>query len=123
MIAKLHFKEFETLVDLIFGRGGWRRVSILGQQLPDVDLLLEQPTTGEIAWVQVKSRSNQAELDDYLGRFRRDGSCQRFYFVCHSPKGSMVIPTAPGLHLWAGVALADAAISAGLFDWLIDRTR
>jgi len=27
------------------------------------------------------------------------------------------------LHLWAAERLSDAAIDAGLFDWLMDRTR
>jgi hypothetical protein len=32
------------------------------------------------------------------------------------------LPSA-GLHLWTGDRLSDTAINAGLFDWLIDRTR
>src|SRR5207244_11593485 len=65
--------DFETLVDLIFARGGWQRSSALGKHQPDVDLILTQPTTDETAWVQIKSKASQAELNDYLGRFRRDG--------------------------------------------------
>ena len=123
MIRQLHWQEFETLTDLIFSRGGWRRSSLLGEQMPDVDLMLDQPTTGESAWVQVKTGTRQAELDDYLERFRRDGSCDRFFFVCHSPTSELRIPAEQGLHLWSGDALADATIDAGLFDWLIERTR
>jgi hypothetical protein len=123
MIRQLHCEEFETLVDLIFSRNGWRRTSVLGKNQADVDLVLDHPATGETAWVQVKSGTRQAELDDYLDRFRRDGSCERFYFVCHSPSGQLRLPDEPRLHLWAGETLADQAIDAGLFDWLIDRTR
>ena len=54
--------------------GGWQRSSVLGKDQADVDLILTQPTIGETAWVQIKSQSSQAELNDYLGRFRRDGS-------------------------------------------------
>jgi hypothetical protein len=122
MIRQLDWRDFETLVDLIFARGGWQRSSVLGQGQPDVDLILSQPTIGETAWVQVKSQTSQAELDDYLRRYRRDGSCDRFFFVCHSAAGSLSLPAQPGLHLWAGERLADAAIDAGLFDWLLDRT-
>ena len=88
-----------------------------------MDLILTQPTIGETAWVQIKSQSSQAELNDYLGPFRREGSCNRFFFVCHSAAGSLSLPAQPGLHLWTGERLSDAAINAGLFDWLIDRTR
>lgn len=122
MIQQLNWRDFETLVDLIFARGGWQRSSVLGEGVPDVDLILSQPTTGETAWVQVKSRSSQAELDDYLGRYRRDGSCDRFFFVCHSVAGPVSLPGDARLHLWAGERLAAAAIDAGLFDWLLDRT-
>ena len=92
MIRQLDWRDFETLVDLIFARGGWQRSSVLGKSQADVDLILTQPTIGETAWVQIKSGTSQAELDDYLGRFRRDGSCDRFFFVCHSPAGALSLP-------------------------------
>ncbi len=63
-------------------------------------------------------------LDDYIKRFARDGSAEHFFFACHIPNGMLCLPE--GLtrhHLWSGTALADAAISAGLFNWLIDCTR
>lgn len=123
MIAELHWAEFETLVDLMFARGGWRRTSTLGKTMPDVDLILDQPVTGERAWVQVKSRATQIELDDYLGRFERDGSCERFFFVCHSPVRALVLDAGPGRHLWAAAEVAERAIDVGLFDWLVERTR
>jgi hypothetical protein len=123
MIRQLDWRDFETLVDLIFARGGWQRSSVLGKDQADVDLILTQPTIGETAWVQIKSGTSQAELDDYLGRFRRDGSCDRFFFVCHSAVGALSLPLQPRLHLWTAERLSDAVIDAGLFDWLIDRTR
>ena len=73
--------------------------------------------------MQVKSRTSQAELNDYFDRLRRDGSCNCFFFVCHSAAGALSLPAQPGLHLWAAERLSDAAIDAGLFSWLIDRTR
>ena len=85
--------------------------------------ILTQPTIGETAWVQIKSGTSQAELDDYLGRFRRGGSCDRFFFVCHSAAGALSLPARPGLHLWTAERLSDAAVDVGLFGWLIDRTR
>jgi hypothetical protein len=123
MIRQLDWRDFETLVDLIFARGGWQRSSVLGKDQADVDLILTQPTIGETAWVQIKSKTSQAELNDYLGRFRRDGSCHRFFFVCHSAAGALSLPTEPRLHLWTAEHLSDAAIEAGLFDWLTNRTR
>jgi hypothetical protein len=123
MIRQLHWQEFETLVDLLFARGGWRRNSVLGEDMPDVDLVLDQPITGETAWVQVKTGTRQAELDDYLGRFREDGSYDRFYFLCHTSPGPLRLPPEPHLHLWDGEKLAAVAIDVGLFSWLSERTR
>lgn len=123
MIAGLDWRDFEIMVELIFTRGGWQRQSALGTGEVDIDLLLDNPTTNETAWVQVKSSAIQATLDDYLERFRRDGSAQRFYFICHSPKGNLSLPPSSHLHLWAGVELARSALTAGLLDWLIERTR
>lgn len=121
MIRGLHWADFETLSDLIFARSGWQRSSRLGETLADIDLALEQPTTGERAFVQVKSKAGQAVLDDYLERFQRSGY-HRFFFVCHSAQGQLKLPDAPNLHLFVGERLADAAVKNGLFDWLVERS-
>jgi len=123
MIAQLDWRDFEILIELIFTRGGWQRQSAIGTGEVDIDLLLDHPTTGEAAWVQIKSSAAQVTLDDYLDRFRRDGSCERFYFICHTPKGTLSLPAERPLQLWTGTTLARNAIAAGLFDWLIERTR
>ena len=123
MLAQLHWQDLETLTDLIFSRDGWRRVSVLGNDEPDVDLVLEHATTFHRAWVQVKTKAGQSELTSNLESFVRHGTCDRFYFVCGQSSGSLRIPAEKHLHLWAGDRLADAAIDAGLFTWLIDRTR
>ena len=122
MIAGLHWADFETLVDLIFARSGWQRVSRVGENLTDVDLILEQPATGETAFVQVKSRAGQAVLNDYVNRFRRSGKHDHMFFVCHSPNGPLNVDDGEKLHIWAGDRLADAAVRAGLFDWLMERS-
>jgi hypothetical protein len=123
MIADLHWADFETLVDLIFARSGWQRVSRVGGEQADTDLVLEQPTTGERAFVQVKSKAGQAVLDDYVGRYWRASGYDRFFFVCHSPKTELATDSDPRLHVWAGERLADATVQAGLFDWLVERSR
>ena len=40
MLRALDWRDFETLVDLIFARGGWQRSSVLGKDQADVDLIL-----------------------------------------------------------------------------------
>lgn len=123
MIAGLDWRDFEIMVDLLFANGGWRRQSALAAGEVDIDLLLDNPVTREVAWVQVKSTAGEAMLEDYLERFKRDGSAAHFFFVCHTPAVPLRAPAEPGIHIWAGPELARAALSAGLIDWLIERTR
>jgi hypothetical protein len=107
-------------VDLIFARTGWQRVSRVGGNQKEIDIELEQPTTRERAFVQVKSKSNQNEFDSYVDRYE-SGTCQRMFYVCHSPRGGLHAPDRPDVHLWAGEELAAAVVRAGLFDWVIQK--
>src|ERR1041385_1122193 len=120
MIRQLDWRDFETLVDLIFARSGWHRISPLGQGQADVDLILKQAVTGETAWVQVKSRSTAAEFEEYLGRFQRDGSCDRLFFICHTAASTPTSPADPKAQFWSAERVASAATEAGLLDWLVD---
>ncbi len=120
MITSLHWADFEIMVDLILARGGWQRVSVLGETMADVDLVIEQPTLGERASVQVKSRAGQAELDAHIAHFRSSGEARTF-FVCHSPTAELRVGDETRVHLWTGDALAELATKSGLYDWLVDR--
>jgi hypothetical protein len=59
-------KDFELLVDLVFTTSGWRRVGVVGKTQKTVDLDLLLPSTGERAFVQVKSKTTVAELAEYV---------------------------------------------------------
>jgi hypothetical protein len=54
LIRRLNPFDFELFVDLIFSRE-WQRVSALGKTQKTIDMELVQPTTGQRAFVQVKS--------------------------------------------------------------------
>ena len=123
MIAHLHWADFEPLVDLMFARGGWQRVSMLGGTMADVDLVVDHPTLGERASVQVKSSASQGILDAHISAFQRAKLHARTCFVCHSPKGALSIRDHRDVHLLTGAALAEIAVKSGLFDWLMERSR
>ena len=126
LVATLHWRDFEILVDRIFADSGWRRVGVLGETQADVDLIVEQVATGERAFVQVKSRANPAVLEDYIGRFHDYGACDRMFFICHSPNKALLARAAnpaPDVELWVAETVAEKAIRAGLFEWLIERVR
>lgn len=108
------------LIDLILARGGWERVSDLGGAMRDADLIVQQPVTGERAFVQVKSAATQSVLDDCIKRFRGYSGYPRMIFACHKPAGVLSTDRADVM-IWTGRGLAQAASRNGLFDWLIDR--
>ena len=87
LVRHLHWTDFELLVDLLLTRGGWRRVSGRGGHMKDIDLLVEQPLTGERASVQVKSAADQATFDQAIALFNESGAATRFFFACHTRGG------------------------------------
>lgn len=123
LIRQLHWDDFETFVDLIFSRAGWRRVSRLGGRMKDIDLMLEQPLTGERASVQVKSAADQIVLNACVAAFEANASANRFFFVCHSPRSPLNAITSGDrpVDLWTIERLASASVDQGLTGWLIER--
>jgi hypothetical protein len=122
-IRHLHQSDLELMVDMLLMRTGWLRISELGKSLPDVDLIVENPLTRERGWVQVKARARQAEFNDYLQRFRADGSCRKFFFICPDLPGLTASALPPDIHLLAGEELAAAVIRVGLLEWVMQRAR
>jgi hypothetical protein len=121
-LGNLHWKDFETLIDIIFARSGWHRVSALGGSQKTVDLEIEQPTTDENAAVQVKSSATQKTLDEYVQRVDDAERFDRFFFICHSPKGEIIAPAdRDDVHVWAGRDLAAIVLRMGLLDWVLEK--
>jgi hypothetical protein len=108
-------RDFELLVDLVFSTSGWRRVGIVGKTQKTLDLDLILPSTGERAFVQVKSRTTSEELAEYVARID-DGPYDKMFFVFHSGEADTldrrVTVIGPG-------KLADLVQDAGLTTWLI----
>jgi len=121
-IASLHWEDFETLIDVIFARSGWHRASAIGGKQAIVDLLLEQPVTGERAAVQVKSRADAGRLRAFIDKADAVGTYNRLFFACHSPVGRLSAPAGrTDIHIWSGRELAATALRAGLADWVMEK--
>lgn len=122
--ARLHWRDFELLVELILTRSGWQRVSPLGGTLKDVDLIVEQPFTGERMVVQVKSKAAQAVVEDYARRFANRGGAEKLLFVCHSPTGTLreqVQMDGRSMRIMTNPEIARRVIDCGLASWVLDR--
>ena len=64
-LKRLHWRDFETLSDLLFSNAGWRRLSIVGKSMKYVDMEYEDPITQELYQVQVKSTAGLSDLYIY----------------------------------------------------------
>lgn len=122
MIKNLHWADFEVMVELIFARTGWQRVSRIGGTMKDVDITLKHPTIGETAFVQVKSKADKSVLEDYINRFKSSGIYDRLFFVCHTLRGNSPERQSSNIKIWTDSQLAEAALNAGLYDWLIEKS-
>jgi hypothetical protein len=84
LMRLLTWQDFELLVDLVFSASGWRRISVVGKTQKTVDLELVLPTTGERAFVQVKSEANNASVAEYVARLSDMPAYARMFFVWHT---------------------------------------
>jgi hypothetical protein len=83
LVKELHPTDFELLVELIFAQSGYRRQSLTGKTQKTIDIALELPITGESAFVQVKTKTHQAELDSYVAELN-GGPFDRMFYVYHT---------------------------------------
>ena len=110
------------LIDLVLSRTGWNRLQKLGGVTEGIDIEVENVTTDEVAFVQVKSTAGKGVLDDYVERFNdRRGQYHRMIFVVHSPKGALVPPNDPAIAVWEQDAIAHRVVKLGLGDWVAGR--
>jgi len=110
--------DFELLVDLVFTTSGWQRVGSVGGMQKTLDLDLILPSTGERAFVQVKSETTSAELAEYVAKIG-DGPYDRMFYVFHSSKAETNDPRDPRVTVIGPEKLADLVMDAGLVSWLI----
>jgi hypothetical protein len=118
-IRKLHWKDFETFVDLVFRESGWRRLSMLGGTMKFTDLELEDPITGDKYQVQIKSQATLKDFESYAKDFDRQHH-RKLYFVVHSPdkKLSTVQELPQDVELILPRRLSEMVVRLGLVDWL-----
>ena len=121
-IEQLHWKDFESLVDMVFRHAGWKRIGILGQQVKSYDLALHEPVTGERFLVQVKSRASLADLYTSIKDIASD-DYRRIFYAVHSPEKDLAQAEDLPEHvdLVAPRRLAELSIDAGLLGWLEEK--
>jgi len=122
IIKRLSPQDFEQLIDLILTRTGWARISTLGKTLEGIDLEVENRTTDEIAFVQVKGAANQKVLNGYLVQFNNQRErYARMIFAVHSPTGELRAPADLPVQVWTSDRVAKLVVYAGLGEWVESR--
>ncbi|OFX25664.1 MAG: hypothetical protein A2033_12470 [Bacteroidetes bacterium GWA2_31_9] len=122
LIQNLQWKDFETLIDLIFRQAGWQRVGATGKTQKTLDLDLFAPVTNESAIVQIKSQSDLKEFEYYQNEFAKM-SHDRFFYVVHSPKTDLKkYQNDSETKLYFIDKVTDLTISSGLVEWVIKKT-
>ena len=121
-IQQLHWKDYETLVDLVFRSAGWIRISILGQQVKGYDLELREPITQDKYVVQVKSQASRRDLEETITQFS-PSDYRRVFFVVHTPSNdlSSAMDIPEHVELVPPQRLAELSIDAGLSRWIEEK--
>jgi hypothetical protein len=123
-IKKLHWKDFETFVDLIFRESGWRRLSMLGGTMKFTDLDLEDPITGDKYQVQIKSQATYEEFESYVVQFNGQ-MYRKLYFVVHTPDKKLAeLQEQPqNIELILPSRLSEMVVHLGLVNWLMSHIK
>ena len=124
-LKKLHWKEFETLVDMIFENAGWQRLSMVGGSMKYTDIELQEPITHELYQVQVKSQASYADFEKYAQKFT-PGKFKKLYFVVHSPDKKLAengVGKFQDVELVFANELARMVVERGFTDWLLMKIR
>ncbi len=122
IVGKLHWRDFEILIDLILREAGWRRISELGGSQTPFDLELRAPITGKRYGVQIKSQADFAAFQDYERQAESMEGFDGFYFAVHSPSADLErAETAGKVDLLRPAEVAEWSVRYGLVDWIVDK--
>jgi len=124
LIRHIQWQDFEILIDLIFRQMGWQRVSVLGKDLKTLDLELVSPVIGERAVVQIKTGADLKSYKDYLERFESMQEYDKFFFIVSAPEKDLINydNSKDKIKLYLTDDVASLVISAGLTNWVINKT-
>ena len=71
-------------MDLAFSTSGLRRLGQVGRTQKSIDLEISLPSTGERAFVELKSHATASTLADYTGRLAATAAYYRMFLVWHT---------------------------------------
>ena len=87
------------------------------------DVELEEPVTGDMYQVQVKSTASLKELKEYTSAFA-SGKYRKLFFVVHTPDKSLdksPFPENDSVEIILPKRLAEMVVDLGLLNWLMKK--
>lgn len=118
LVKNLHWRDFEALVDLVFARGGYVRVSRRGGTMESVDLELNHPESGEMIAVQIKAAFDSEQVREYLSKqLSRARRPDKLFFVTLADAE----PIAEHVVGWNCKRVAELVVDRGLATWVASR--
>ena len=122
VVKLLHWSDFETLIDILFTRSGWQRISSVGKTQKFIDMEYIEPITGKIYQVQVKSSSDLIEYNNYAYKFN-NSRYERLYYVVHSPDKSLLNyrHSHDYVELLLSNRISEMVIDQGAISWLMKK--
>jgi hypothetical protein len=94
----------------------------VGETQKTKDFSIRLPSTGEQAFVQVKSKTTSAELETYVATLDERGPFARMFFVHHSGKAELPAPD-DRVVIIGPDKLPTMVLDAGLDGWIIDKVK
>jgi hypothetical protein len=124
LVKNLTWRDFETLVDMVFTARGWRRLGVVGKTEKDIDLELEQPVTKELVMVQIKARCGSDVVREISLRISGMTHYKKVFIVTHSFTGKLPVSDIDSrIEIMDVDRLSPLILDAGLSDWLIVKSK
>lgn len=120
LLRRLTWQDFELLVELVFSASGWRRLSPVGRTQRMVDIELVLPSTGDRAFVQIKSEASLPSVYEYVAKMGESQGFERMFFVWHTgaiDESSQI----SNVTLIGPSKLSHMVLDAGLARWLREK--
>ena len=118
LIQRLSWRDFEILVELVFAKSGWQRVSAVGGAQETIDIELKLPSFNDRAGVQIKGKASNADVRAYLEKVS-DHRYEWLYFVHHT--GDLEMSKEDSISVLGPEQVAAMALDAGLTEWIIEK--
>ena len=94
----------------------------VGKTQKSIDLAMMSPVTGNLTFVQVKSKASKRDFEDYIKQYQNMDEFDEMYFVVHTQENSFDDwQDTPEIKLWDVEKLSKLVIDSGLISWLIKK--